>query len=149
MLNKPCPAITQCRNIPACRWLAILAWLAIMLIVVPCAAQKVSYFQTGEEFCGPFPSWKNVQTDFGAKGDGITDDAPAIRAALDVINSGARGGDFSTLYFPAGTYLINSTVLNSKRNGTMTLVGEDPATPPFSAEITLLRQGSGREPCSA
>jgi hypothetical protein len=32
-------------------------------------AQTVEYFQTGEEFTGPFKSWKNVKTDFGAKGE--------------------------------------------------------------------------------
>jgi len=45
-------------------------------------SQTISYYQTGEEFSGPLPSWKNVKTDFGAKGDGVTDDAPAITAAL-------------------------------------------------------------------
>lgn len=39
--------------------------------------------------------------DFGAVGDGVTDDTAAIQAAEDA--SGA-------LYFPAGTYLINSTI---------------------------------------
>ena len=42
---------------------------------------------------------------YGAKGDGIADDAPAGRAALAAINA-AGGG---TIYFPKGTYLLNST----------------------------------------
>ena len=37
--------------------------------------------------------------DYGAIGDGITDDKTAIQAAF---NSGAKG-----VYFPAGTYLIS------------------------------------------
>ena len=44
-------------------------------------AQNVTYFQTGEEFAGPFPSWKSVK-DLGVKGDGTTDDAAALSAAL-------------------------------------------------------------------
>jgi len=40
---------------------------------------------------------------FGAKGDGVTDDTEAIRAALDALVS--RGG--GTLFFPAGTYILN------------------------------------------
>src|SRR5258706_5157285 len=42
----------------------------------------------------------NVKT-FGAKGNGLTDDYPAINAAITAV-SAAGGG---TLYFPAGTYL--------------------------------------------
>ncbi len=106
----------------------------------PAGAQTISYFETGEEFAGPFPSWKNVRTDFGAKGDGVADDAPAISAALDALD-----GTASVLYFPAGTYLINSTVLNTKRTGTMTIVGEDPATTSIvcGEDFTSLALGAG------
>lgn len=40
--------------------------------------------------------------DFGAVGDGETDDAPAVRAALDAV--GPEGG---VVYFPRGRYLID------------------------------------------
>ena len=40
--------------------------------------------------------------DFGAVGDGITDDTEAIQAALDASK---------TVYFPAGTYIVSNTVL--------------------------------------
>jgi hypothetical protein len=43
--------------------------------------------------------------DFGATGNGTTDDAPAIQAALNSVGSTNPG---SKLYFPPGTYLLNS-----------------------------------------
>ncbi len=45
-------------------------------------------------------------TEFGAVGDGITDDAAAIQAAIDAAVT-AGGG---IVYFPAGTYLIGTTL---------------------------------------
>lgn len=56
--------------------------------------------------------------DFGAKGDGLTDDTTAIKKA---INAGAD----KTVYFPSGTYLINSVLL--VKNG-QKIVGEGHAT---------------------
>ena len=53
-----------------------------------------------EEFVGPFPSWKNVR-DFGAKGDGTTDDSNAIQAALTDLKT-VMTNSYSVLYFPAG-----------------------------------------------
>ena len=43
--------------------------------------------------------------DFGAKGDGVTDDAPSISAAI------AATGEGGTLEFPQGTYLCNSALV--------------------------------------
>ena len=101
-----------------------LAFLFSILI----HAQTVQYVQTGEEFSGPFSSWKNVKTDFGAHGDGVTDDAPAINAALVAMKSLATDS-FNVLYFPAGTYLINDSLYNPG-NGYdgFAITGEDPAT---------------------
>ena len=44
--------------------------------------------------------------DFGAVGDGVTNDATAIQAALDAVHADGGG----QLYFPAGTYIINSNL---------------------------------------
>jgi glucan 1,3-beta-glucosidase len=62
--------------------------------------------------------FRNVKT-FGAKGDGVTDDTAAINAA---ITSGNRCGSPSscpgttitpaTVYFPPGTYLISSPIID-------------------------------------
>jgi hypothetical protein len=49
--------------------------------------------------------WLNVK-DYGAKGDGTTDDVDAIDAALTAAKT-AGGG---VVYFPAGTYLISSAL---------------------------------------
>lgn len=51
--------------------------------------------------------------DFGAKGDGITDDTLAIQAALDA-------GSGNTVYFPKGTYICSNTLV--LRGGT-TIIG--------------------------
>ncbi len=47
----------------------------------------------------PGSDWINVKN-FGAKGDGATDDAVAIQSAIDTMTEG------SVLYFPAGKYVI-------------------------------------------
>ena len=52
--------------------------------------------------------WIDVKKDFGAKGDGITDDTAAIKKAIE-----APYGDYTRpkiLYFPAGTYLVSDTL---------------------------------------
>jgi len=48
----------------------------------------------------------NVKTDFGAIGEGKRDDAAAIQSALNVCRD--KGG---TIFFPAGTYRINTCLL--------------------------------------
>jgi len=51
--------------------------------------------------------------DFGAQGDGVTDDAPAINAAISQLLTGypQSGNSAVTLYFPPGLYIINSPIL--------------------------------------
>lgn len=61
--------------------------------------------------------WRNVK-DFGAKGDGVTDDTNAINAAISSGNRCAPGSCQSStttpavVYFPAGTYLISKPIID-------------------------------------
>ena len=82
-----------------------------------------------QEAVGPFASWVNVKSAFGAKGDGVTDDTIAIQAGLNslpiTINTSSP-----VLYFPAGTYVISATVFLTGCLGA-SIVGQDPTTTMF------------------
>ncbi|KAF3933080.1 hypothetical protein ABW20_dc0108991 [Dactylellina cionopaga] len=59
--------------------------------------------------------FRNVK-DFGAKGDGATDDSDAINAAIQAGGRCMKGCDSSTtqpglIYFPSGTYLITKPII--------------------------------------
>ncbi|KAI9832854.1 MAG: hypothetical protein M1826_001020 [Phylliscum demangeonii] len=59
--------------------------------------------------------YRNVR-DFGAKGDGTTDDTAAINAAIQAGNRCGLGCDSSTVspalvYFPPGTYLVSRPIV--------------------------------------
>ena len=60
-----------------------------------------------EEFDGPFPSWRNLKTAYGARGDGQADDTAALQKALDDL-AAHRG--YCVLYLPAGHYRLTDTV---------------------------------------
>lgn len=105
--------------------------LAALCLANGVSAQTVAFFETGEEFVGPFPSWKDVKTDYGAKGDGVTDDTAAIEAAMRDLRD-VPANAWVTLYFPAGTYRLTKTIKNERHQHTDWLggqiIGEDPAT---------------------
>jgi hypothetical protein len=75
--------------------------------------------------------------DFGAAGDGVTDDGPAFQGALDAL-AAAGGG---TLFVPAGSYLVATAVVkdfSDVANATVRIQGVPsltmPAPPTASAE---------------
>lgn len=61
--------------------------------------------------------FRNVK-DYGAKGDGATDDTAAIQAAINDGNRCAPGACQSTttqpavVYFPAGVYLVSKNIID-------------------------------------
>lgn len=77
-----------------------------------------------EEFVGPFASWVNLQTAYGAIGDGVADDTAAIQAALDDLATGIHS---PTLYIPSGTYKVMSTLTLIGIEG-ISIIGESPDT---------------------
>ncbi|KAK3898482.1 glucan endo-1,3-beta-glucosidase [Staphylotrichum tortipilum] len=102
--------------------------LPILALAVGCAAAPAAsgYWYESIEHNGISPTitngknWKvfrNVK-DYGAKGDGTTDDTVAIQQAINTGDStGTRDagrfgstGQPAVVYFPAGTYVVKSTI---------------------------------------
>ncbi|KAL8305540.1 hypothetical protein RB600_008430 [Gaeumannomyces tritici] len=81
-----------------------------------------------------FKVFRNVK-DYGAKGDGVTDDTKAIRRAIEDGKMCGDGCYSSTkhgaiIYFPSGTYLVSSTI--EKHYGTQ-LIGNPNNRPVMKA----------------
>ena len=92
---------------------------------VPPPPPPVADNALGDEFVGPFASWADLKRDFGAVGDGVTDDTNAIQQALSALSTSA--GQAPILYIPAGTYLITHTVTVMAAQG-ISVIGQDPST---------------------
>lgn len=104
--------------------------LALIILFLTFVAWPDRGFAQEEEFVGPFPSWANVKTRFGARGDGKTDDTKSIQQALDHLANYLTGTDtskmpYTVVYFPAGTYLISGT-LHLKGKIGISIIGENP-----------------------
>src|SRR5438552_10164707 len=80
-------------------------------------------------FVGPFPSWRDLKRDYGAVGDGKSDDTAALQRAVDDLVKHEKA---CVLYVPAGTYRLTQTVKTLRKAHTdcqgVTVVGENPAT---------------------
>ena len=93
---------------------AFLSWAGIV------------HAQVSTPAAAPAPAGPVVNVrDVGAKGDGTTDDAPAInRAIVQAIHSGPN----ASVYFPAGNYYLPTKTLSVPNASTITLYGDGPAT---------------------
>lgn len=104
-------------------------WFGVVALAVTGAGAKVppaaavSIPPSGDEFVGPFASWINVKTTYGAVGNGVVDDTGAIQAAFNEV--GTRGHGY-VLYFPAGTYRITRRLTLANRIY-ISILGADPA----------------------
>ena len=64
----------------------------------------VSAAAYGQNYVPPANGYTVSVKNFGAMGDGVTDDTPAIQVAINKLEASGGG----TLQVPAGTYLLNS-----------------------------------------
>jgi hypothetical protein len=77
-----------------------------------------------DEFVGPFASWANAKTQYGAMGDGNTDDTTALQRALNDLGT---PGHSSVLFLPAGTYRITATLMMTSQIW-VSVLGADPSS---------------------
>ncbi|MDP9172641.1 MAG: hypothetical protein M3O30_02085 [Planctomycetota bacterium] len=83
----------------------------------------------------------NVKS-FGAVGDGIHDDAPAINAALIALSPHNNDASGATLYFPAGTYLVgNDEHFDLPKN--IRLLGDSPQSTTIVFPFAPVNHGKG------
>ncbi len=75
----------------------------VFFLILPATSFSEFGFNFGGDEKTPANYFINVK-DFGAKGDGKTDDTLAIQAAIDSLCENEIGG--GTVYFPPGQYLI-------------------------------------------
>jgi hypothetical protein len=97
-------------------------------LVSPTAAQFKSANHIPDSAAWPL----NAKTDFGAKGDGVTDDTAALQAGLNAAITQVR-----PLYIPAGTYKLSSALTEAGSVTGLTIYGD--GSTQFSGGTTLLQ----------
>jgi hypothetical protein len=91
--------------------------------------------------------WFNAKADFGARGDGLTNDTTAIQNALTAAGTTATGNNSVTVFLPPGTYMVNPLTLphgvilqgSGKRATTLMLIASQASTGHILSNITTAR----------
>lgn len=108
-------------------WFKWMVCCAFLLTGEATRASLLAPAAGSEEFTGPFPSWRNLKSAYGASGDGKTDDTAAIQRALDDLTVHK---DFCVLYLPAGSYRLTTTLKTIRKAHTncqgVAIIGESP-----------------------
>jgi hypothetical protein len=96
------------------------------------AGSRFTVAQDDIEIVGPFASWGNVVRDYGAAGDGVTDDTTALQKAVSDLGT---TGKPVVLYLPAGNYKITSSLTFNGApssvygaSASVRIIGADPTT---------------------
>jgi Pectate lyase superfamily protein len=87
----------------------LFATTVVVCLALLCACSRPATNPMPSPTPDPAPTELNVK-DFGAKGNGVTDDRPFLQAALD--SAYARG---LGVYFPAGIYLLRTATQSRDR----------------------------------
>src|SRR5688572_8725069 len=91
--------------------LFVIALVAVVALVSTVASGAESYPAPGLGALRHFPhdvGMVDVKEDYGAAGDGVTDDTAALRRAIG--ENVGRTNSPRTLYFPEGRYLVSDTL---------------------------------------
>ncbi|MFA4016810.1 MAG: hypothetical protein RUDDFDWM_001921 [Candidatus Fervidibacterota bacterium] len=116
------------KRVIACIMGVVIFHMGLIKISSTAVRLEASKPMNDAEFYGPFASWLDAKRDFGAKGDGISDDTEALQRALDAIRP--QTPKSVVLFIPSGIYRITKT-LNVIREAHsesqhITIVGENP-----------------------
>jgi hypothetical protein len=101
----------------------------------PTASSQRVYICTGTTNWVPFYGSISVK-DFGATGDGITDDTAAVQAALDAAK--ATGGE---VLIPSGTYIVSNLSLDYTND-----TAQNPSGTPYGYRAPSIRGVGNRVP---